>query len=88
MKGFEKVKSGLTTIFVGAELSLSEKVYSQADLSKILTAMTKTFPTMNKVFSDDYRVELRKQLEADKSHFKNREDVSHIDEMLTELKAH
>jgi hypothetical protein len=87
INGFDKVKAGLTTIFVGAELSLSEKVYSPTDLSKILKAMAATFPTINKIFSDDYRGELRQKLEADKAHFKSREDLGHIDKMLTELKV-
>jgi hypothetical protein len=86
MDGLKKMNSGLVTIFVGAENSLAErKFYSAEDLSLLLKAMSETLPRVKKAFSADYPVELRKKLTSHKSHFKSKEDIRYIDEMLKEL---
>jgi hypothetical protein len=87
MDGFRKMRSGMTTMFVGAETSLSEgKIYSQDDLSIMLEAMASTLPTLKSAFTADYRVELSQKLEAHKRDFKQKEDLKRIEQMLTELK--
>jgi hypothetical protein len=86
MDGLKKMNSGLVTIYVGAENSLAEqRFYSAEDLSLLLKAMSETLPRVNRVFSADYRVELRKKLTSHKSSFKKKEDLRYIDEMLKEL---
>ena len=78
--------SDLTTVFVGAEVSLSERDHFSADdLSAILDAMATTLPRLKKAFAQDYRVELRKKLESDRTKFNDREDISKIDRMIHEL---
>ena len=86
MEGVKKMHSGLTTIFVGAEISLSERaIYSDEDLSILLRAMASTLPTMKAWFSDDYRHELRHKLQSDRSKFTRQEDIQNIDKMLEAL---
>jgi len=86
MDGLNKMYSGLTTMFVGAEVSLSEqKIYSPEDLSTLLEAMTTTLPRIKRAFTTDYRTELRKKLQTHKSKFKSRDDVRRIETMLREL---
>jgi hypothetical protein len=66
MDALRRFYSDLTTVFVGAEVSLSERnYYSQDDLSAILDAMAITLPRLKKAFAQDYRIELRKKLESD-----------------------
>ncbi len=85
MDGLKKMYSGLTTVFVGAEASLTERKFSPDDKSTMLEAMTNTLPQIKKTFSADYAVELRKKLESDKSKFKSNDDINRINKMLAEL---
>ena len=86
MDALKRWYSDLTTVFVGAEVSLSERHYFSADdLSAILDAMATTLPRLKKAFAQDYRVELRKKLEADRTRFNDREDTAKIDRMIREL---
>jgi hypothetical protein len=85
MAGLKQMNSGLTTVFVGAEQMLTPRNgFSPEDLSVLLEAMTRTLPRLKKAFPPDYRIELRKKLEADKVRFKG-EDARRIDEMIREL---
>lgn len=61
MQGLKKMYSGLTRMFVGAEMSLNE-TYSKKDLSLILLAMRDSLPTLKNTFSDDYKTELKIKL--------------------------
>jgi hypothetical protein len=86
MKGLKRMYSGTTTMFSGAEGSLSERhFYSPEDLSVLLNAMTQSLPHMKPAFSMDYRVELRKKLESHRSEFKDKEDAARIETMIAEL---
>lgn len=86
MDGVKKMRSGVTTIFVGIELTLSERnVYSSDDLSGILEAMASTLPILKRAFSDAYRSELRLKLESHKLKFSHASDVARIKKMLEEL---
>ena len=86
MQGFDRMKSGLSTIFDGAETSLSEKgFYSPEDFSLLLTAMAETLPTIDKVFAPDYRIELRKKLEALRAAFPGEKDTHNLQAMIDEL---
>lgn len=86
MDGLKKMRSGLTTIFAGAETSLSERTFFQdQDLSQLLSAMVETLPTFKKSFARDYELELRHKLEADKAVFSQTKDKQSIDRMLDEL---
>ena len=88
MEGLRTMKSGLTTMFVGAEVTLTENNgFSPHDRSTLLEAMAATLPTIKKVFTSDYRVELRRKLEADRSKFSGAEDVRRIDTMVRELNS-
>jgi hypothetical protein len=86
MEGLKKMKSGLTSVFVGAEQTLTEQNgFSSSDRSRILEAMAETLPTMKKAFTQDYKVELRQKLQADRAKFSDKADVLRIDSMLNEL---
>ena len=88
MDGVKRMRSGLTTMFVGAETSLFDrKFYSSDDLSTLLEAMASTLPHFKGAFSTEYRIELQKKLESHESDFKNADDVRRIKMMLTELKS-
>ena len=86
MDALRRMYFDLTTVFVGAETTLSERnYYSQADLSAILDAMATTLPRFKKAFAQDYRIELRKKLESHRTKFTDPEDTSKIDRMIQEL---
>lgn len=86
MDGLRKIYEGMTNVFLGAEVSLSEKnVYTADDLTLLLEAMDATLPTFKGAFSGAFREELRINLRADKARFDKADDVQHIDRMLAEL---
>ena len=88
MAGLKQTYSGLTTAFVGAETSLSEtRFYSPDDLTALLDAMSETLPTVKKVFSPDYKRELRKKLESHRAAFLRAEDTKNIQKMIDELQS-
>jgi hypothetical protein len=87
MDGLKKMYSGMTTIFVGAESSLSERhFYSDEDCSLLLEAMSETIGRIKKAFTAEYRVELGKKLELQKSKFKKQTDLRRIEAVLNELR--
>ena len=84
--GLKKVHAGITTVFLGAEVSLSEtNMYSADDLTVLLDAMDATLPTLKKAFSAEFKAEMRVKLRADKTRFDNADDIQHIERMLAEL---
>ena len=86
MAGLKQMNSGLTTVFVGAEQMLTPRNgFSAEELSVLLEAMARTLPQIKKAFAPDYRIELRKKLEADRVRFKADEDIRRIDAMIREL---
>ena len=86
MDGLKQIYSGLTTMFAGAETSLSEKkFYSAEDLSLLLTAMAETLPIVKKAFASDYKLELRKKLESRRAAFPQSEDAQKLQRMISEL---
>lgn len=86
MDGLKTMKSGLTTVFVGAEVSLTESNgFSPKDRSLLLEAMAATLPTLKRAFAPDYRVELQQKLRTDRAKFTDSNDVLRIDAMVREL---
>lgn len=86
VQGVEQFKSGLTAMFVGAEASLSEQgFYSSEDRSGLLAAMAETLPTVGKIFAADYKVELRRKLEARRAAFPGEQDARNLQAMVDEL---
>lgn len=86
MDGLKTVKSGLTTVFVGAEVSLTESNgFSSKDRSLLLEAMAATLPTLKRAFAPDYRVELQQKLRTDRAKFTDSNDVLRLDAMVREL---
>ena len=70
MQGLQTMYDGLTTSFVGAEVSLSETgFYSKGDLSIILQGMAKSLPKLIQGFSSDYKQELKGKLRAHQQNF-------------------
>jgi len=88
MAGVKQMNDGMTTVFVGCEQMLTpSNHFAPEDLSILLEAMAETLPRVKKTFSADYRVELRKKLEADRPRFKAPEDARRIDAMIAALAA-
>lgn len=86
MDGLRQMKSGLTTAFVGAELTLTEdNGFTNEDRSAVLGAMASTLPKLNSVFTPEYRSELRRKLQADSLKFKNATDIAKINSMIRDL---
>ncbi len=86
MKGLQQVRSGLTTMFVGAEMSLGEgDFFSSRDRSAILEAMAATIPSAKRFMAPDVRRELQRKLKADRARFNNANDVRHLDTLDREL---
>jgi hypothetical protein len=86
LAGLKKMNSGLTTIFVGAEASLGENTfYSQEDLSGLLQAMADVLPTVKRAFLSDYKIELRKKLQARQASFSDQNDAANLKKMIAEL---
>jgi hypothetical protein len=86
MNGLKTLKSGLTTVFAGAEVSLTEKNgFSSKDRSHLLEAMAATLPTLKRAFAPDYRLELQQKLRTDREKFINPNDALLIDAMVREL---
>ena len=86
MEGLRQVRSGLTTLFVGTERSLSEReFYSAEDLSLMLDAMATTLPVLRSAFPPEYPAQLREQLETHRASFTDEKDRQNIDRMLDEL---
>lgn len=86
MAGLKQMNSGLTTIFVGSEQMLTPRNgFSAEELSVLLEAMARTLPRLKQAFPPEYRIELRKKLEADRVRFKADEDIRRIDAMIREL---
>jgi hypothetical protein len=86
MAGVKQMNDGMTTVFVGCEQMLTpSNHFAPEDLSILLAAMAETLPRVKKTFSADYRITLRKKLEADRPRFKSAEDARRIDAMIAAL---
>ncbi|MES1244004.1 MAG: hypothetical protein ABUT39_20545 [Acidobacteriota bacterium] len=86
MEGLKQMYSGISTQFQGAEAMLGEiKIYSQPERSLLLDAMAGALPVLRKAFSQDFRVELRKKLEDDRSLFSSSQDLDRLQSMIREL---
>jgi len=86
MEGLKTYYSGMTTMFVGSEMSLSEKsTYTDDDLSLLLESMAQTLPGMKVAFTADYKQELHKKLQADKASFSKEKDTANLQRMIDEL---
>ncbi len=85
MNGLKQMRSGLTSVFIGAETSLGETgTYVAADLSIILEAMAATLPQLKKAFAKDVVIELRRKLERDRQRFTGADGLR-LDAMIREL---
>ena len=88
MAGVKQAISGLTSMYVGAEMSLSEtRLYTPADLTVLLKAMAETLPVVQKAFSADYRLELRRKMEAHQAAFPGAEDAKMLQQIIAALGA-
>jgi hypothetical protein len=88
MAGAKQMNDGMTSVFVACEqLLMPDNHFAPEDLSILLAAMAETLPQAKKAFAADFRIELRKQLAADRPHFKASEDVRRIDAMVAALGA-
>ena len=86
-KGMGQMRSGMTSIFSGAEKSLSEtKFYTSDDRSMILVAMAETLPKISQAFSADFAKELRQRLEELRPKYPSPADSRAFDSMLDTLK--
>lgn len=86
LDGLKKMYSGMTTVFVGAEASLGESnFYSHEDLSVLLQAMAEVLPVVQRAFPPDYKIELRKKLEARLSAFPAEQDTANLKKMIVEI---
>ena len=88
MAGVKQMNDGMTSVFVGCEQMLApSNHFAPEDLSILLAAMAETLPRVKKTFAADFRVELRRKLEADRPRFKAPEDARRIDAMIAALGA-
>jgi hypothetical protein len=86
MAGMRQMRSGLTTVLVGAELSLTEdNGFTSEDRSILLNAMAAALPKLKASLTPDYIVELRKKLQAHRVKFTGAADRASIDSMVREL---
>ncbi|HUR58094.1 MAG TPA: hypothetical protein VM029_10325 [Opitutaceae bacterium] len=86
--GLQQLRGAVATIFDGADVSLSErKVYTDADLSLLLTAMAETLPVIKRAFSPQQTVEMRGRLEKRKTEFQAPADLGALDKMIEALAA-
>ncbi len=86
MAGLKQFKSGLLTMFISSETSLSEtSFYTKEDTSLLLSVMAETLPTLLPSFEADVKQELRKKLQTRKEQFTLPDDARNIDFMLAEL---
>jgi hypothetical protein len=84
--GLQQMRGGVATVFDGADVSLSErKVYSDADLSVLLTAMAETLPVIKRAFRPEQIVEMRGRLEKRKADFQSPADLRALDTMIAQL---
>lgn len=88
MDGLRQFRSGLTTQFVGAEMTLTEaNGFSSDDRSAILEAMGATLPKLKGAFAADVRIELARKLEIDKTRLNRPKDIQLLDGMIRELRS-
>ena len=88
MDAVKNMRSGLTTVFVGVEISLGEtNFYTADDLSQLLDAMAETLPIAERMFTPDYKTELRKKLEARRPAFPRPEDACRLQGMISQLRS-
>ena len=86
MAGDKQMRAGVTGIFSVAEAVLGKtKFYPPKELNLLLMVMAGTLPTVKKAFAADYKVELRKKLEARKAAFPDTEDAAYLQKMIVEI---
>src|SRR5262249_20787681 len=88
MKGLQTMKQGVTTVFSGAEVSLSEtKIYDASDLSVLLRAMAECLPVVDRSFSSATKQEFSRKLQSRMNQFTGPEDREALTAMLSILQA-
>ena len=86
MAALQKINAGMTGMFVGAEITLTEPgSFSAGDRSLVLEAMAATLPQVKGTFTAAYRAQLRDKLLADKAAFSGADDARRLDGMIAEL---
>jgi len=86
LDGLKRMHSGMTTVFVGVEASLSEtSFYSPEDLSLLLQTMAEVLPSIKKAFPGGYEIELRNKLKARRAAFPNEKDATNLRKMIEEI---
>jgi hypothetical protein len=84
LEGLKKMRSGLTSVIIGAEVSLSERVYTDADRSILLEAMAAHLPRIRTALAKDVLIDLRMKLERDRSLFTG-SDAARLGQMIADL---
>lgn len=86
LAGLKRMYSGMTTMFVGAEASLSEtSFYSPDDRSLLIQTMAEVLPAIKNAFPAGYNVELRKKLGIRKAASSNEKDAANLQKMIDEI---
>lgn len=84
MKALDGVRSGVTDILLGAEMSLGEAVFSAEDKSLILDAMADSIGSLQRFLADDVKAELAQKLQARKG-AGSKSDAENFDRVLQAL---
>lgn len=86
MEGLQRMRSGMTNVFLGATTSIGEShFYSADDISLMLQAMAESLPALKHQFAADFRAELRAKLQAHRTGATKPADAQNLDRMLAEL---
>ncbi len=83
MRGLQKMRSGMTTVFVGMQHSIAEDdILSSANKSDLLKVMAKTAASFATVFSGEVKAELRVKFQSMKSVLTSEADIASINTIL------
>ncbi len=86
LQGLQHVRQGATSIFNGAEITLTEpNGFTHAQRLAVLSAMAETLPRIKEALPAEYRVELRRRLDADRASFPEPAGRALIDDLQREL---
>ena len=88
MEGVKKIQSGLTNILLGAETSLSERnFYNANDISVILEALANSIAPIKRFLAPDVRDELLRKFLARQKELKAERDADNLSRIINELRT-
>lgn len=88
MTGFNRMKAGLTTVFVGAYTSVADDtIYSEQNRSDLLSMIAQTSPDLVKAMSLDVRTEMILKYTQLKARMKSSRDQESISEIIKALNS-